>query len=410
MPARPDPLECVAQIDRLVRSPLLERSETLCKLLQYLAEHSLNSPADHLKEHQIATEALGRPSDFDPQLDSSVRVQYGRLRIKLAEYYESAGIYDPILVNMPKRSHTLSFERRTVPQEPTSPVTELFPLSSEPKVRFGIQRGVVIALAILVIALLAFGSVIYVLHRKAEDPLPAGFQTFWKPFLHGTQETIVVFSNASFVGDSETGFRYFDPYRDSRDQIEQHYTGVGELLGVVELDRLFQRSGHQLLIKPGGWFTFDEARNHNLIFVGSPTENLTLRQIPTTQEFVFRRVPIGGNHWSGVIVDLHPRAGETGVYPPLSKGRGEDADYAIVALIPGLDHFHWTLILAGRSTVSTQAAVDYVCDQRTLNDLLQRLNSTRGTDVKPFEALLRVKAAHDVPIETKLVDFRSTNR
>ena len=235
------------------------------------------------------------------------------------------------------------------------------------------------------------------------------FQTFWNLFLHGPQETIVVFSNAIFVGNPQTGLRYFEPSRDSRDQINQHYTGIGELLGVLELDRLFQKSGGQFLIKPGGWFTFDEARSNNLIFVGSPTENLTLRQIPTTQEFVFRRVPSGENHWDEVIADLHPRSGETGIYPPASKAGGEDADYALIALMPGLNHSHWILILAGRSTISTQAAVDYVCDQSSLDDLLQRLNFTSGTDVKPFEALLRVKVAHDVPIETKLVVFRRTN-
>jgi hypothetical protein len=53
--------------------------------------------------------------------------------------------------------------------------------------------------------------------------------------------------------------------------------------------------------------------------------------------------------------------------------------------------------------------VDYVCDQRSLNDLLQNLNFKSGTDVKPFEALLRVKIVKDVPIETQLVEFRQTN-
>jgi hypothetical protein len=266
--------------------------------------------------------------------------------------------------------------------------------------------------------LLASGAVIYVIHQRVAEsairkavavPLPMAFQTFWNPFLRGPQETIVVFSNAIFVGNPETGFRYFVPSRDSRDQINQHYTGIGELLGVLELDRLFQRSGSNFRVKPGGFFTFDEARSNNLIFVGSPMENLTLRQIPTTQEFVFRRVPSGENQWSEVIADLHPRAGESGIYPPASEAGREDTDYALVALMPGLDNSHWTLILAGRSTISTQAAVDYVCDQSSLNELLQRLNFTSGTDVKPFEALLRVKTAHDVPIETKLVGFRLTN-
>jgi hypothetical protein len=402
----PSPQECLAQIDRFISSPLLLRSESLCRLVQYLAEHSLNSPTHHLKEYQIATEALERAPDFDPQLDSSVRVLTGRLRSKLAEYYKSAGVHDPILVDVPKGTYTLSFERRIDLPEPKSTA------------RFGFQRRVVLALAILAIVLLASGAVIYVIHQRVAEsairkavavPLPMAFQTFWNPFLRGPQETIVVFSNAIFVGNPETGFRYFVPSRDSRDQINQHYTGIGELLGVLELDRLFQRSGSNFRVKPGGFFTFDEARSNNLIFVGSPMENLTLRQIPTTQEFVFRRVPSGENQWSEVIADLHPRAGESGIYPPASEAGREDTDYALVALMPGLDNSHWTLILAGRSTISTQAAVDYVCDQSSLNELLQRLNFTSGTDVKPFEALLRVKTAHDVPIETKLVGFRLTN-
>ena len=412
-----DQEECLAQVDRLVNSPLLQRSENLCRLVQYLAGQTLNSPPHHPKEYEIATEALGRARDFDPKLDACVRVLAGRLRSRLAEYYKSTGVRDPIRIDVPKGSYMLSFERRTDIPERRSPPAEPLSASPEPTALVGNQRTVQVLLATLAVVLLAIGSVIYfVHHRSAESairkaaagPMPTAFQAFWNPFLHGSQETIVVFSNASFVGDPETGFRYFEPTRDSSDQINQHYTGVGELLGVVELDRLFQRSGGQFLVKPGGWFTFDEARSNNLIFVGSPTENLTLRQIPTTQEFVFRRVPIGGNHWNEVIVDLHPRAGETGMYPPNSKAGSEDPDYALIALTPGLDHLHWTLILAGRSTVSTQAAVDYVCDPSSLDEILKRLNLTSGTEVQPFEALLRVEVAHDVPMETKLVDFRRT--
>jgi len=408
--------ECLAQIDRLVSSPLLERSENLCRLVQYLAKQTLHSPPSHPKEYQIATEALGRSGTFDPKLDASVRVLAGRLRSKLAEYYKSAGILDPILVDVPKGTYMLSFERRTdIPERgyATKPVH-----APDSRALFGIQGRVLLSLAILAVVLLASSSVIYFIHRRAGESatgkaaagrLPTAFQTFWSPFLHGSEETIVVFSNASFVGNPKTGFRYFEPSRDARDQINQHYTGIGELLGVLELDRLFQKSGGQFLIKPGGWFTFDEARGNNLIFVGSPGENLTLRQISTTQEFVFRTVPVGRNHSNGVIVDLHPKAGETGMYPPASKAGGEDPDYAIIALMPGLDHSHRTLILAGRSTISTQAAVDFVCDPNSLDEILKRLNLTSGTEVRPFEALLRVKVAHDVPIETKLIDLRRTN-
>lgn len=276
-----------------------------------------------------------------------------------------------------------------------------------------------IALTILAAVFLASGYLLYFLDRKiaqsaarkaVPDRLPAVFQTFWSPFLHGPADPIVVVSNAIFVGNGEVGLRYFDSSRDSRDEINQHYTGVGELVGAVELDRLFHKAGGQFRIKLGGMFTFDDARTNNLIFVGSPMENLTLRQIPTTQEFVFRRVPAAKNHWGEVILDLHPRPGETNIYPPDPKPGAEDADYALIALLPGLDHSRSILILAGLSTMSTQAAVDFVSNQSSLEELLHRLNIPSGGEIKPFEAVLRVKVVNDVPLETQLVDARRTNR
>src|SRR5216684_4753295 len=107
----------LAQIEKLLSSHCLHGSESLCKLLRYLANQSLDHPGTSPKEYQIATEVFGRPKDFDPHLDSMVRVQAGRLRSKLAEYYASEGAEDPILVEMPKGNYALGFHVR--PPEPS---------------------------------------------------------------------------------------------------------------------------------------------------------------------------------------------------------------------------------------------------------------------------------------------------
>ena len=70
----------LAEIEKLVSSHVLHGSESLCKLLRYLAKHALDHPGTPIKEYQIATEVFGRSDDFDQQLDSMVRVQAGRLR------------------------------------------------------------------------------------------------------------------------------------------------------------------------------------------------------------------------------------------------------------------------------------------------------------------------------------------
>jgi hypothetical protein len=113
------------QIDRLVSSNVLQGSESLCKLLKYLAEQALEHPGVAVKEYQIATEVFGRPSYFDPRLDSTVRVQTGRLRSKLAEYYGSAGADDPVVVEIPKGSYTLTFHFRAAPPAPAPPTVVL---------------------------------------------------------------------------------------------------------------------------------------------------------------------------------------------------------------------------------------------------------------------------------------------
>src|SRR5260370_27588962 len=102
------------QIDNIIKSHSLRGSESLCKLLQYLAKQSCFHPDAPLKEYQIATEVYGRAGDFDPQSDSTIRVQAGRLRVKLAEYYAGEGVADPILVKIPKGSYHLTFEARAI--------------------------------------------------------------------------------------------------------------------------------------------------------------------------------------------------------------------------------------------------------------------------------------------------------
>src|SRR5271166_2461544 len=108
------PEQFFQQIDHIIKSHSLRGSESLCKLLQYLAKQSLDHPNAPLKEYQIATEVYGRHADFDPQSDWTIRVQAGRLRLKLAEYYATEGALDPIVVKIPKGSYHLVFEPRQV--------------------------------------------------------------------------------------------------------------------------------------------------------------------------------------------------------------------------------------------------------------------------------------------------------
>jgi len=411
------PEQLFQQIDNIIKSHSLRGSESLCKLLQYLAKQSLYHPDAPLKEYQIATEVYGRPADFDPQSDSTIRVQAGRLRMKLAEYYATEGAADPIVVKIPKGSYHLTFEARPgqpAPQLQTVPSRELLPRNVETaSVPARWRIAAFVLLAGFVISLLGLAGVLW--SRRVSNPAVApssaarkedALGTFWRPFASGVEEPWVIFSNAAFVGRPETGMRYYNSRQDAKSTVYDHYTGVGEVLSIHALDDAFGQLGRKIRVKRGSLFTLDDVKNNNLIFVGSPSENLSLLDIPGTQEFVFQRVVSGPRQGDLQIVSEHPKPGEAAMYLASPSNVPLTEDYAVVGLVPGLESGHYVMILAGTTTFGTQGAVEFVCRPDSVEKLLHEIPDSGAGQIKPFEALVRVKIARGVPVDTELVAVR----
>jgi len=405
--------QSLAQIEKLAVSQVLHGSESLCKLLRYLAKHALDHPGTPIKEYQIATEVFGRSDNFDPQLDSMVRVQAGRLRAKLAEYYSANGAEDSIVVELPKGTYVLAFHHRASPSRThhTAPFSDVEWHTQRVRQKWlaaTISLAVLLALAVVTIAGLLWSRNSAQAGTSREGELaPAAFRVFWNGFASGPEEPWVIFSNAAFVGRPETGMRYYDGSKDKGSFILDHYTGVGEVLAVHELDRVFGLLHRDIRIKRGSLFSLDDAKNNNLIFIGSPSENLTLLEIPGTQEFVFGRMASGPRKGDQAIVNVHPQPGEAKEYLGSPGNMPLTEDYAVVGLVKGLNPGQAVMILAGTTTMGTQAAVEYVCRQSSVEKLLLRLPVSQEGQLRPFEAVIRVKVTRGVPVESDLVALRS---
>src|SRR5215831_13383082 len=92
-----------ALLRQVADSEPFRAAPTMRALLLYLWEHQ----HEPISEYAIATEALGRSAEFDPKLDSTVRVQVARLRAKLKDFYQADNGAFPLRLSVPLGRHEL---------------------------------------------------------------------------------------------------------------------------------------------------------------------------------------------------------------------------------------------------------------------------------------------------------------
>lgn len=101
-----------AELERVGRSSVFANAGRMFPLLQYLVQAELEGSASRLNQHRIAIDVMGRDQDFDPSTDSIVRVDMGRLRSKLREYYATEGAADDLVIGLPKGRYRPTIEQR----------------------------------------------------------------------------------------------------------------------------------------------------------------------------------------------------------------------------------------------------------------------------------------------------------
>ena len=100
-----------AELDRILASKGFATAGRLSKLLRYVVEKTLAGETDQLKEYAVGVEVFDRDEQYDPRLDSIVRVEAGRLRTKLDEYYSGDGAASPLRISLPKGGYSAQFTR-----------------------------------------------------------------------------------------------------------------------------------------------------------------------------------------------------------------------------------------------------------------------------------------------------------
>ena len=118
MPEGLAPTSVREQLERILASPQLEASPSLCRFLRFVVEETLAGRGATLKEYSLGAEVFDRGTEFDPRMDPIVRVQARNLRARLAQYYAGPGVNDPIFIDLPKRTYVPTFQVLRTAQTP----------------------------------------------------------------------------------------------------------------------------------------------------------------------------------------------------------------------------------------------------------------------------------------------------
>ncbi len=116
-PSLPDgltPEEIEHQLEKVLASETFQRAERLSRFLRHSVEQGLAGQENTLKEYAIGLQVFDKPESFDTRVDPIVRVEAGRLRAKIRDYYESEGKNDPVWLGLRKRGYRPMFHRREV--------------------------------------------------------------------------------------------------------------------------------------------------------------------------------------------------------------------------------------------------------------------------------------------------------
>jgi hypothetical protein len=401
-------------LDRVLRSQCFKNTPSSRRLLSYLAEHVALGDVGQLKEYTVGVDAFGKPTGYDPRQDSTVRIQVGRLRKKLFEYYETEGKDDPWVLVLPKGRFGLDCEERHGPLPPPFAEPEEEAPGEAPAVRGVPWKAVAIGLGVLLL--------VAVFWRRAPSENPrwsSELAALWEPFLQ--RPLVVAVGNPLFL-QFENKVLYRDPAIEKWDDLlaspnlaavrgalgnaesrpAYYYAAIGEVNSAFLLgSRLGDRIPSISLVR-SSQLQWQQMADSNVLYLGPPRFfRERLGNLPLPLEIV---------ESPGAFKNQHPKPGEQEFYAYRDSAAyfAEDGEaYVLITRAAGPSGNSDILAFASNSTFARVGAVDAFTSPAFVKTIVPRLREGGSSEVpRYFQLLLRVKYKGGVPTESSYVLHR----
>jgi hypothetical protein len=405
-------------LSRVASSAIFQKSNRLRELLEYVGERTLRNPDTPIREQEIGIAVFGRSANYDTSQDTLVRVQASQLRKKLQQFFSEEGHDEPLIIEMPKGSYSLTFRPRdTTAEVDRVELTEGRVLSAGWRVWAGWFMA---ALCLIIIGLLAYQIIGF--KRKAELGLganPTVNRFFGEMFGNGRQTwlaladaNLVIFEDAMKEQISLADYQRKDFDRLARERIPdptvralalnvvyRPYTGMADAGIVRRMSLVFAGNGLPFEMVLARDLTLAQAVGQNVILMGSRRANpwVTLYEDRLNFQTVFEENPRAA--W---LRNQSPKAGEQAEY----RGQWSRLGYCRVGYLRNNKATGNVLLISGTDVPSTEAGGEFI----TREDSLRRLRKALGLqDAQPmphFEALLETSLVGNAVAHDRLVAWR----
>jgi hypothetical protein len=418
------------QVERIVHSEQFRSSEVLRRLLTFLSEKSIAGEADNLKEYVVAIDGLGKSSTYDPQHNSAVRIQMGRLRQRLAEYYRTEGKNDPMIVDLPKGRFRLTFEQRSsvansVEDSSLVQSASASSIPAHPAASTAVTKPFFLRLVLSVLVAAVLLGLGYLLGRTTSRQQTAASRnsrdlaTLWEPFLSQKFPLILSIEDPLFAEIRSNPGVYFrdrsmnewsdvvssaalnkltGALKQSEMRPSRYYTAFGEAEASFLLGGLLKTPERALSIVRTSQLSWQQLADNNVIFVG--VQNLffnQLRNMPITPQLV---PELNG------VRDEHPAKGQPVFYADEYKTAPTEQGtiYALVTHLPGPNGKNDIESFTSNRSAGYLGAVQSFTDPQFASMLINKLKEQTGGRIPRFyQVLFQVRYRDGVPTETQFV-------
>ena len=394
-------------LEAVCHSPAFKASQRSRHFLTFVVEHALREPGGPLKERTVGVEVFGRPVSYSTGEDPIVRVQAGDVRRRLERYYrlhfpENEGVrialpvgsYTPEFSWSPPRvgqgtlsSDLISIEPlpQSAPNKDRNPLAIAHPIPHAAELQsIFVRRPFTWAAAAFVFAALA--GLLFWRHHRPEPMSQAAI--FWQPIFKSDAPVLIGVPKSvayapmprlyeeyirthpgSFQEEWErTGSPLpLDPASKitwSDMQLRDEFgVGIGTAYAATELSLLFARKQKGSNLRIGNDYSFEDIHKAPTVLLGAFNNRWTMR---FSSELPYRFVERDQR------LNIEEQGGQKRVWQVRRTKSGAAEDYALVVRFPESASGQFLVLAAGIGTSGSQAAVDFISNDKYLEEALHK--------------------------------------